>query len=108
MALHLFCRCGAVYDASKLDENELYTCKECESVLSPSDAIDTEEHAHLQQSAIPKSGTIITLIIIVALALVGVGIGAVKLNKKKSEVVSTHVKKVKNLSDPLDVGGPGH
>ncbi len=82
MAVHLFCRCGAVYDPATLDTDALYKCRECGSILSPADAVDTEEHAQRQSSVIPKSGTFISLVLIVALALLGVAVGSMKVSAK--------------------------
>ncbi len=100
MPRSLFCRCGAVYDAEKLEEGKLYKCRECESLLSVENAVDEEELAVRQKEAIPKSGALISAVLILALALLGFAVAAFQVKAKADDARTKYENKVKSY-EPL-------
>ena len=102
MARYLFCRCGAVYDVEGMDSGKLYKCRECESILSPEHAVEEEERTLEQEKAIPKSGLLVSLVLIIAFALLGVAIGAFKVKGKLGAAKIEHEKHLKKAKPVLD------
>ncbi|MFA4985018.1 MAG: trypsin-like peptidase domain-containing protein [Candidatus Brocadiia bacterium] len=102
MARSLFCECGAVYDADKLAEDRLYKCRECGAVLSSEYAVEEELLAIRQEAAIPKTGMLITAILIVGLAIIGFALAKMNVVEKVRTDSEKQEKTVSEFGPKLD------
>lgn len=101
MARSLFCKCGSVYDSDKLDPAKLYKCVECGAVLSVEYSVDPDAIAAEQEESVPKTGAMISVILIIALSLLGVAIGAFKVKAKAETAKDKLEKEVQDIAPEL-------